>query len=394
MNFTGLHRCLRTTSDARGHYRLDGIAAGGLTIAVVSPPAGRAYFPISELFDVGHGEGPVPPLDLSLRRGVWIPGRVTECASGKADGRGRVPRLRRQSPLGAEPRHEMSGTRTESDGSFRLLGLPGRGFVAAEGPDGRHVRSWAPRPLRGPDAATKSFTPPILSSQTRTRSSAVVGIDPAEDAETISCELKPSTGSTRKGMVLGPDGRQLTGSWRSASSRVGTRTRHRRAPSFAVTALAPFEQRRLVFRHDDRKLIGTLVVPGDGSGALAVTLGPWASVTGRVVAEDGEAPIGYRDRPPPRPISRARPGRYSPAVLSVSSSGRMVASGSTRWPRSEVRFARPFRQDWGHRLRREGAVGRAGRGEGPGRPQGRRYDSVSGRADARLESARVCCAAS
>jgi hypothetical protein len=55
-----------------------------------------------------------------------------------------------------------------------------------------------------------------------------------------------------------------------------------------VNSLVPGKSRRLVFRHDARRLIGTLVVSGDGSDPLTVTLGPWATVTGRVLDDDGE----------------------------------------------------------------------------------------------------------
>ena len=64
--------------------------------------------------------------------------------------------------------------------------------------------------------------------------------------------------------MFGPDGRPLDG-----FVAFGLKPGWDRPPSssagFALTVLAPFELRRLVFRHDDRKLIGTLVVLATGT---------------------------------------------------------------------------------------------------------------------------------
>ena len=220
---------------------------------------------------------------------MWIQGRVTDAASGQPlDADVEYHAFGDNPHLGPNPGYEMRGTRTESDGSFRLLGLPGRGFVAAKAFDGRYVRGVGLSALFGARNGNEIVhaAHPLFTNADAV--SAVVGIDPAEDAETISCELKPSTGRTRKGTVLGPDGRPLDGFVAFGLKPGWDSNPPSSSAEFAVTALAPFEQRRLVFRHDDRKLIGTLVVPGDGNGGLAVTLGPWASVTGRVVAEDGK----------------------------------------------------------------------------------------------------------
>jgi RNA polymerase sigma factor (sigma-70 family) len=295
LNFTGLINYVRTTGDARGRYRLDGIAEGATDRVVAIPPSGQAYLPVTVLVEVGRGNGPAP-LDLTLRKGVWIQGRVTDAASGQPlDADVEYHAFDDNPHLGPNPGYEMHGSRTELDGSFRLLGLPGRGFVAAKILDGRYVRGVGLAALlegrNGRDLVHGFY--PIFTNADAV--SVVAGIDPAEDAETIACELKPSTGRKRTGTVRGPDGKPLTGfvafglkpGWDLNPQPSST-------AEFAVTALAPFEQRRLVFRHAEQKLIGTLNVPGNATGALIATLGPWSSVTGRVVGEDGKPRAGIK----------------------------------------------------------------------------------------------------
>ncbi len=286
--FTGIAPCIRTTSDARGHYRLVGVAAGTRDRVVAVPPADQPYFPMSESIEVGRGDGPVQR-DLSLKKGVWIRGRVTDSASGKAAvAEVEYHALAANPHLGPNPSHEMRGGWTDSGGSFRLLGLPGPGFVAAKSPDRRHVRRVGFGGVFGDRSGHELVECAYPLFVNASVANSVVGIDPSEDAETISCEVKFSTGSTRRGVVLGPDGTRLSGLVARGLTPGWDGVAPPSTAEFAVTALAPGEQRPLVFRHDARKLIGALTVSGDEAGPLSVTLGPWSSVTGRVVDEDGE----------------------------------------------------------------------------------------------------------
>ena len=76
----------------------------------------------------------------------------------------------------------MRGSRTELDGSFRLLGLPGRGFVAAKVSDGRRSRSRAHALFGGRNGSEIVHAAhPLFTNADAV--SVVAGIDPAEDAE-------------------------------------------------------------------------------------------------------------------------------------------------------------------------------------------------------------------
>src|SRR5207237_5989356 len=57
---------------------------------------------------------------------------------------------------------------------------------------------------------------------------------------------------------------------------------------FPITGLHPDRVRRITFVKEDRKLIGFLLARGDGDTPYTVRMQPWATVTGRVVDEQGK----------------------------------------------------------------------------------------------------------
>ena len=377
LSFTGLINYVRATSDARGRYRLTGIREGAEDRVVAIPPADGAYLSVSQRIQLGRGNGPAT-LDLSLKKGVWIKGRVTDAASGAPlDADLEYHAFLDNPHLGRNPGYEMKGTRTEPDGSFRLLGLPGRGFVAARAFDGRFVRGVGFAALFKGESKSNIVhaVHPLFTNSDEV--SVVVGIEPAEDTETIACDLKASTGRTRTGTVLGPDGRPLFG-FVAFGLKPGWGSNPPSSSSeFVVTALAPFEHRALVVRHDARKLIGTLLVAGDGDGALAVKLGPWSSVTATCARRGWQAAKRHRRRGAHRSLSRARPGRVSQAALvPVRARQRWPLPDRRDGPRGEVQLERPRPAHRDRRLHRKRSGRPARRGKRPGRPQGGRYDAL------------------
>jgi hypothetical protein len=221
---------------------------------------------------------------------VWIRGRVTDEASGKPVVADVEYHTFQANPhLGPNPSYEMKRSGTGPDGSYRLLGLPGPGFVAAKTlHDARYVRRVGFNAVFGERSGQDivNSTYPLFDNAGVVN--AVAGIDPAEGAEAVSCELKLSTGRRRTGKVVGPDGKPLAGCIANELAPGYYPGAPMSSAEFAVTALAPGEQRWLVFRHDARKLIGTVVVAAEAAGPLTVTLRPWSSLTGRVLDEDGE----------------------------------------------------------------------------------------------------------
>ena len=131
---------VRTMTDAQGRYRLVGLPESlGIgpepnrnEIAAV-PNAEQPYF--IQPFHVPDTPGLEPvTLDIHLKRGVWITGRVTDKLTGKPvpssvtyfpfrDQSLRHGPARVRSPMGRSG--DYGGLLTRPDGSFRLVGLAG-----------------------------------------------------------------------------------------------------------------------------------------------------------------------------------------------------------------------------------------------------------------------------
>ena len=98
----------------------------------------------------------------------------------------------------------MQQVHTDSDGTFRLVGYPGRGVVTG----------WNSNYLRGVGAdkiarlkknqLADPFYPFGFSPQ---NVNAVVEVNLPEGAESIACELRLKKGKTREVQVVGPDGK-------------------------------------------------------------------------------------------------------------------------------------------------------------------------------------------
>ena len=235
--FTGLAPYIRTTSDASGHYRLVGVALGARDRVLAVPPTDQPYFPMGESIDVSQGDGPVQ-LDLPLKKGVWIQGRVIDGASGSpAVAEVEYHAFQANPHLGPNPSHEMRGASTGPDGSFRLLGLPGQGFIAAKSPDPRYVRRVGFGAVFGKRSGQDIIHCAYPFFGNENWANTVVGVDPPDDAETVSCELKLSIGSMRRGEVVGPDGKQLSGFLAKGLTPAWDAVAPSSSAEFVVTAL-------------------------------------------------------------------------------------------------------------------------------------------------------------
>jgi hypothetical protein len=184
------------------------------------------------------------------------------------------------------------------DGTFRLVGVPGRGLLAADA-----VRDvWTDRAEEyllgfgadrikglGPNGSFRTYPFPFNVRQFHT----FAEVDIADGAKQVTCDLLLDPGRQLKVQVLGRDGKPLTGVLAQGVDPVRGALP---LPTGEVTVrgVGPGRPRLLQF-HDARKnLAGSLVIRGDEKEPLTVKLVPAAVVTGRVVTQDGEPmPEGY-----------------------------------------------------------------------------------------------------
>jgi hypothetical protein len=165
------------------------------------------------------------------------------------------------------------GYNTKPDGSFYLTVWPGQGVI--------DVRA---------DAADRYATVDVekLLTGLRVRSRptgpvhALIPID-ADAAKpaalTFTVDLKPAT--SRKGRVVGPNGRSLTGVTGAGLEAGGPPTALATA-DFTLTGPRAGTSRLLIFIHKEKKFGAVWPISGDSTGPLTVELAPLGSAAGRV----------------------------------------------------------------------------------------------------------------
>ena len=286
---------VRTTTGADGRYRLVGMPAGsGNRITAVPGPA-QSY--LGSGAEVPGGAGPEPAtVDFALKRGVAIRGKITDKATGQP-----VPAVVEyfvfiDNPHRAAARGLHGGeVRTRPDGSFELEGLPGRGLVAARALKDHYLVGQGADKIAGADAAQGWFhTDPHICHPEQFHT--IAEIAPAQDAGSMTCDLSLDPGITLVGTVVGPDGKPLAGCTAIdlCPHTMSFNIVKLASGKFTAMGLDPKRPRPLVFRHDGKKLTAVVVARGDEGGPLTVRLEPAATVTGRLLDDDGRPRRGVR----------------------------------------------------------------------------------------------------
>lgn len=283
---------LHTTTDQEGRYQLVGMPKGQGNTILAAPAAGQPY--LLSVKDVGDSPGLDPiTVDFALKRGVLIKGRVMDKATGKA-----VPAhieyvafednsYRNEVPHWATNNYLY----TQADGSFEIVGFPGRGLISARAWGDQYVLGVGADQIKGRDEQGFYRTYPHLVHAAHFH--ALAEINPPRDAESFSCNLLVDPGQALTGKVLGPDGTPLTGARPFGLTSYGGEGSwahdNLKTADFTVYGLTAAKPRRLMFVHEGLRLAGSRVVRGDEQGEVTVQLEPWGTVTGRLLTADGLA---------------------------------------------------------------------------------------------------------
>ncbi len=294
-----------TKTDQEGRYRLIGLPKGKTrTFRVQAYASPQGYLPTSKPVSDSAGLAPVT-LDFEMVHGIRVRGRITDRITGKP-----VPAALWYTPLADNKyyakipgsdwyRFNSQGFRTEKDGSFSLLALPGSGLikVRAEVKDNPYTQAVIEPADRPKAYSTKdeglgeSFLSAGGSIETLFGHNAYCLINPAPDAGSITCDIQLDRGQTRTGIVVDPDGKPLTGV-RVAGLRANGGNQTLTDGSFKAVALNPLKPRLLVFAHKDRKLVGHVLLHADAPEPVTVRLQPGTTLTGRLLDEDGKPLAG------------------------------------------------------------------------------------------------------
>jgi RNA polymerase sigma factor (sigma-70 family) len=298
-------------TDAEGRYRLEGVGKRS-NYFVGAMPKGP-YFPTRGNW-IADSPGLEPVhVNFELDRGIEITGKLRDMATGKPISGVVWYTPKADNPAlksGVDVNNAFGRFESKPDGSFRILVLPGPGYLAVHAHENRFARTVIDEGDGNPiGAGQRLFIPQLYHT--------IAVIDPDEKKPaSLEVVVDVNPGIAKKGVVVGLDGKPLDGALAFGitavpdpgqqtlprSERFGPPEKARlEKAEFMAIGLNPKDPRCLVFVHPEKKLGKIQEVRGDEEGDLTIKLEPLGSVTGRLVNADGSAAGGLTITPqPPR----------------------------------------------------------------------------------------------
>ncbi len=286
-----------TETDAQGRYRLVGVPKGRGSQIMAFPNDDQPYFLRGLEVPDGPGIGPIT-VDFKLHRGLWITGRVIDQVTRQPvmarlhylpflDNRflGKLPEFGEGGLSVSEMRYT-----TRPNGTFRLVGLPGRAIVGALSLSPHYRTGQGAEQINGVD---KNGHFPTFSNPAPAGlkwPTAIKEINPAEGSDSVKCDFVLEPGGTIHIALVDREGKPVNGA--TVTGRMPMEARAPVESKFEVANLSPNETRPVVIFDKQRDIGKVLMLTFDEKTprTMTVTLEPSATVTGRIVDEDG-APV-------------------------------------------------------------------------------------------------------
>ncbi len=291
-------RDVLSQTDSQGRYRLVGMPKGKGNEIMAFPNDDQPYLMRHMVVPDDPGADPVT-VDLELHRGVWITGRVVDKATGKPV----IARLdylpflsnpfARALPEFHDGRVDGDQTRymTRADGTFRLVGLPGRAIVGAEAIGASYKQGVGAAEIKalqknGHFPTYKNPVTPGLKWP-----SALKEINPPQEAATVRCDFALERGEAIRVTLVDRQSNPVAGC--SISGRATNDYRDMPQATFDLENLSVNESRPIVIENKRRNIGKFLLLAFDEKTprTISITLEPCATLVGRLVDEDG-TPVG------------------------------------------------------------------------------------------------------
>ena len=214
-------RLLRTKSDDKGHFRLVGLLKGPANKIIVVPGDEQPYLMREATVPDTPGLEPAH-VDVELHRGVVITGRVTDALTGEPVPMARLLYLPFLSNEYARALPEFEGGhvhprynsryQTAADGSYRLVGLPGRAIVGVVEPGGKvHVQGQGASEIEGMDPKGEFLTVRNPFPARKDWPTAMKEINPADESQSVELDFALASGEQVEIATLDPAGQPISG---------------------------------------------------------------------------------------------------------------------------------------------------------------------------------------
>jgi RNA polymerase sigma factor (sigma-70 family) len=286
---------LTATTDEQGRYRLTGMAKAERYRFFLFPGEGQPYCNASFVEPAATPGFEPATIDLRLKRGVLIRGRITDKQTGNPVKGGSVNSFAmRNNPHVSDYPGFKEGTYVTTaypndDGRFTIAALPGPGMLGVYASSERYLRGVGAEAIRKPGTDPRASLPAYPGFPFATNYHLVAAFDAGLGSEPVSLDLQLDPGRSILATVVDPAGKPLPG-----CRAFGTRSltywdrRPLDSPTFEVKALDTRQTRHVMLYHEGRRLGGWTLIEKEQEGPITIRLQPCGVVTGRLVDEEGQ----------------------------------------------------------------------------------------------------------
>jgi hypothetical protein len=305
--FVGVKNLNTTRTNGEGRFRLAGFPKGNGNKLLIIPNDDQPYFMRDVAVPDPPGLGTIS-VEIDMHRGIWIEGKLTDQETGAPVSGAwlhylpflenrfvqATPEFRGGSytaGFGYQDRYQ-----SKADGTYRLVGLPGRAIVGAVVYRGKPYRRGAgAESIKGMNEHGHFATVHNPVTANRYFPTSMKEINPTEGTETVHLDITLDPGAKVHLRVVDPQGKPVTGVGTGGLSDRGRFDNDVQAQAeFDVVTLGPGEDRMVWLVHEGRRLGRVIHVKegDDKDGPVVVTLEPSATIAGRVVDHDGNPVSG------------------------------------------------------------------------------------------------------
>ncbi|HEX7378788.1 MAG TPA: carboxypeptidase-like regulatory domain-containing protein [Pirellulales bacterium] len=302
----------QTVTDAQGRFSVTGLMFTPDKQPVTAASAPGMDYQSASLFAAGDA-----PVLIECQRGIPFRLKLVDEQGQPVDAEVTyddvVPNPHAPRGFCYPCRRPLSSAGRNADGTYQGFVLPGPGaiFVQTSGRDDLRAAGVDPKTFFAPGRldwtererigfyGTHDTLYTSCGWHFQDDYAAIVLVNPAPNSGPLELTATVVADKPRSGRLIDADGKPVTG----VSTRGATLDQYDyepplRAASFLLTKLHPDRFRRVTFIQEERQLIGFLAARGDGDAAYTVRMSRWATVTGRIVDENGKPlPIGKQGGP-------------------------------------------------------------------------------------------------
>ncbi|HJT32901.1 MAG TPA: carboxypeptidase regulatory-like domain-containing protein [Pirellulales bacterium] len=302
-------------SDELGCFILEGCAKQPQYVVSIEPaPEGPAYFPATLTIADEAGLKPFSRY-FELVEGIALRGRIVDSGTGRP-----LEATIHYAPLYLNAHvadlfeqhvDPYTHSRSEPDGSFRIVVAPGPGVLGIGFPSGAFEQylsigvgyddvvklfeqspehrslAHSPELQRGLPDSLPTARPAGLSFISQTGHARMVLISPDRQKLPEPLEVRLVRGRTLQGRLIDPDGQPLTGATAHGLYITAIRAQVISGSKFTVHAVGSDDEREISFEHQGRRLGACRAIGTGESEPITVRLEPYGGATGRVVDEQG-----------------------------------------------------------------------------------------------------------